>query len=291
VVDGVLSQMKLAALPPGARKNGLAGGTQPGVIVAGDEVHPAQTASDQIIEKAAPVDLGFRQRGGDAEHAPAAFGIDADRRQDGGIVLAYHVYRGNERLDAVTDYLAEQTSAIRVAPDVPTLMGIEGQGRKRYYDAWRNIDPRLDFGPRVKRPPNNPINCLISYLNGLTYAIVRHEIAKTHVDETLAFLHAPSSSRASLSLDIAELFKPALVDKLIHRLIRKGEIEDAWFEQNGGVCLLSSVGRRVIAGKFATRLEEGGDGKSIRSTILSEALAIQRHVLGISPYKAHRDRI
>ena len=85
VVDGVLSQMKLAALPPGARKDGLAGGAQPGVIIAGDEVDPAQAASDQIVKKAAPVDLGFRQGGGDAKHAPAAFGIDADRRQNGGI--------------------------------------------------------------------------------------------------------------------------------------------------------------------------------------------------------------
>jgi hypothetical protein len=49
------------------------------VIVAGDEAHPAQTASDQIVEKAAPVDFRFRQGSGDAEHAPAAFGIDADR--------------------------------------------------------------------------------------------------------------------------------------------------------------------------------------------------------------------
>src|SRR5688500_6033584 len=86
VVNGVLSQMKLAALPLGTGKDGLAGGAQPGVIVAGDEAHPAQTASDQIVEKAAPVNLGFRQVGGDAEHAPAAFGINTDRRQNGGIV-------------------------------------------------------------------------------------------------------------------------------------------------------------------------------------------------------------
>ena len=79
MVDSVLSQVKLAALPLGARENGLAGGAQPGVIVAGDEAHPAQTASDQIVEKAAPVDLGFRQGSGDAEYAPAAFGIDTDR--------------------------------------------------------------------------------------------------------------------------------------------------------------------------------------------------------------------
>ena len=77
--------MELAALPLGTGQDGAAGGVQPGVVVADDEADAAQAASDQIVEEGAPVDFGFRQGAGDAEHAPSAVGIDADGGEQGGI--------------------------------------------------------------------------------------------------------------------------------------------------------------------------------------------------------------
>src|SRR3546814_2403466 len=98
--------------------------------------------------------------------------------------------------------MRSQRDSVHGLHSVPELMGCEGIARRTYLEAWPLIDERLSFGTRVKRPPNNPINCLISFLNGMTYAAVRHEIAKTHLNETLSFLHAPSSARSSLSLDL-----------------------------------------------------------------------------------------
>ena len=72
-------------------------------------------------------------------------------------------------------------------------MGAEGNVRASYYEAWTLFDEGLRFGPRRRRPPNNPINCLISWFNGLLYAAVRHEIAKTHLDDCVSFLHAAAN--------------------------------------------------------------------------------------------------
>ena len=205
-------------------------------------------------------------------------------------VLAYHAYRGNRRLDTAMAELARRIAEAGTAPDIPSLMGMEGNARKSYYAAWTDIDPRLDFGPRVRRPPNNPVNCLISFLNGLTYAAMRHEIAKTHLDDGFAFLHAASSSRSSLALDLTEPFKPVLCDRLIHRMIRKGELRDGWFDRKPGVCLLTEAGRRDIVARFTERLERDGNA-GIRKRMHEEALAVERHLLGIAEYEPYREKL
>src|SRR3546814_3271770 len=135
--------------------------------------------------------------------------------------------------------MRSQRDSVHGLHSVPELMGCEGIARRTYLEAWPLIDERLSFGTRVKRPPNNPINCLISFLNGMTYAAVRHEIAKTHLNETLSFLHAPSSARSSLSLDLAEPFKPCLTDRIIFKAIKQQMLADNWFAQKEGACLLT----------------------------------------------------
>ena len=48
---------------------------------------------------------------------------------------------------------------------------------------------------RVKRPPDNPINALISYGNTLLYTKTISAIYQTHLDQRISFLHEPSEGR------------------------------------------------------------------------------------------------
>ena len=86
VVDGVLGEMELAALPARARQHGVARGFQSGVVVGGDELDAVQAARHKAFEEGAPVDLGLRHCDRDAEHATAAELVDADCGQNGAIV-------------------------------------------------------------------------------------------------------------------------------------------------------------------------------------------------------------
>jgi len=202
--------------------------------------------------------------------------------------LLYHVYRGNEDLRRTIKEMESLTSRIGKAGDTAALMGVEGNLHAAYFDAWKHVDSTLDFGKRVRRPPNNPVNCLISFLNQLTYAVVRHETFKTHLDETLSFLHAPGSGRASLSLDLAEPFKPMLTDMLIFRLARKKMMSDNWFEQHDGVCLLTETGRRHVTEQFSARLEEEFRERSFREWIYREAILLERHLMGVAEYESFK---
>src|SRR3546814_3527691 len=93
--------------------------------------------------------------------------------------LSYYSYRGNRRLDTAISFMRSQRDSVHGLHSVPELMGCEGIARRTSLEAWPLIDARLSFGTRVKRPPNNPINCLTPFLTGMTYAAVRPDRKST----------------------------------------------------------------------------------------------------------------
>lgn len=205
--------------------------------------------------------------------------------------LRYYQYRGADALAGIITSMQRLVAKIGAAESSPTLMGIEGNLHEWYYSGWKHIDPTLDFTPRVRRPPNNPINCLISFLNQLTYSVTRHEASKTHLEETFSLLHSPGQGRASLSLDLSEPFKPVLADMLIFRMARRKMLVDNWFSLNDSVCLLTETGRRHVSEQFAQRLEERYQGRSLREWIYREALGVERQVLEVSEYESFKRRV
>ena len=205
--------------------------------------------------------------------------------------LRYYQYRGNKAMALPVADMQKLLATIARAQDTSSLMGIEGQLHQYYYAAWPAIHPELAFGKRVRRPPNNPVNCLLSFLNQLVYTVVRHEISKTHLEETFSLLHSPGYGRASLSLDLAEPFKPVLTDMLIFRMIQRRMVDKSWFNQHDNVCLLTEVGRRHVAEQFARRLEEQYQKRTFRYWIYREALALEREVLGVEEYESFKRRV
>ena len=86
---------------------------------------------------------------------------------------------------------------------------------------------------RVKRPPDNPINALVSFGNSLLYSKTVSVIYQTHLDQRISFLHEPSEGRFSLSLDLCEVFKPAIVFKTIFDVVNNRKLQvDKHFEKS-----------------------------------------------------------
>lgn len=206
--------------------------------------------------------------------------------------LSYRAYRGNDAVRPTIAAIEQLEAKLVDCESIEALMGMEGNARAWYYEAWPLIDPRLAFGPRVRRPPNNPINCLLSWFNGLCYSTMRHAIAQTHLDGCLSFLHSPTEARHSLALDLAELFKPTLTDALIFEAVIRDRLEANWFHQEDKVCRLSEIGRVKTLESWTAKLETPGrNDKSLRMLMRDEALALERHVLGMAEYKPFVRRI
>lgn len=171
------------------------------------------------------------------------------------------------------------------------VMGIEGNIRKTYYSTWNEIVKQdIDFVKRVKRPPDNMINTLISFINSLIYTTTLGEIYKTQLNPTISFLHEPGVKRFSLSLDIAEIFKPLIGDRMIFSMLNKNQITEDDFDTESNFVYLKEVGKRKILIEYDKRLEqtifhkELGREVSYRYLIRLECYKLIKHIIGEKEY-------
>ena len=135
-------------------------------------------------------------------------------------------------------------------------MGIEGNIRKVYYDSWNIIiNQDIAFEKRIKNPPDNAINSLISYVNTIIYTRVLSEIYKTQLNPTISYLHEPSERRFSLCLDIAEIFKPIIADRLIFSMLNKKQITEKDFEKGLNFTYIKDKARKEITREIDLRLQ------------------------------------
>lgn len=169
--------------------------------------------------------------------------------------LKYYQNRGKD----LEEYIKEIESLrkyINLTKDVKELMGIEGNIRKIYYDAWNIIiNQNIAFEKRVKNPPDNAINSLISYVNTIIYTRVLTEIYKTQLNPTISYLHEPSERRFSLCLDIAEIFKPILADRLIFSMLNKNQITEKDFEEGLNFLYIKENARKEITREMDSKLQ------------------------------------
>ncbi|WP_027626928.1 type I-B CRISPR-associated endonuclease Cas1b [Clostridium lundense] len=173
--------------------------------------------------------------------------------------VLYHYYKhGKKEIKTTIDWINKEfIESINKAENVQQLMAAEGEVWQRFYGEFKNILPE-DFimNKRVKRPPDNPINALISFGNTLLYAKTISSIYRTHLDQRISFLHEPSEGRFSLSLDISEVFKPAIVYKTIFELVNNKKLQVAkHFDKKVNYCLLNEEGRNIFIQAFEERLE------------------------------------
>lgn len=207
-------------------------------------------------------------------------------------VLTYYLNRGIP----ISDYISRIENleqSIQPEREVAELMALEGNTRDIYYKAFSEIiqSPDFELGSRSRRPPENRLNALINFGNSMLYTNVLSEIYKTHLDPRIGYLHTTNFRRFSLNLDVAEIFKPIIVDRLIFSLINKGMIKANDFHREAGGIFLKEKGRILFVQEFDKRLEttvehrELGRKVSYRRLIRLELYKIEKHLLGEKPYE------
>lgn len=197
-----------------------------------------------------------------------------------------------EHIAGAIEKIEQLKTGIETAPDVNHLMAIEAQGRKVYYETWDFLVNWEElFDKRTKRPPENSLNALISFGNSLLYTVALGEIYHTQLNPTVSYLHEPGVRRYSLSLDISEIFKPLLVDKLIFRLINLKMIKPDDFDRDLNFCYLSEKGRKIFLQEWDSQLRKTIKHRSLnrsvsyRHLIRLELYKLIKHLMGEKPYK------
>lgn len=184
-----------------------------------------------------------------------------------------------ERIENLRDLLKNTSS-------IEELMGLEGNIRKIYYEAWNIIiNVEIDFERRVKRPPDNMINSLISFMNSVIYTKTLSQIYQTQLNPTISYLHEPSERRFSLALDVSEIFKPLIVDRTIFSLLNKSIISENDFEMDSNYLRMKDEAKK----KALQELEE-----CLSRTILHRQLKKKvsyEYLIKLELYKIVKDLI
>ena len=208
--------------------------------------------------------------------------------------LRYYNGRGKD-LENVMGQIKGLQKELSKAENVNEIMGIEGNIRKVYYSAWKEIiNQEIDFEKRVKRPPDNMINTLISFVNSLIYTTCLSEIYKTQLNPTISYLHSAGERRFSLCLDVAEIFKPLIGDRLIFSLLNKNMITEKDFEKGSNFYYLKENGRKKILKEYDERLKQTikhkdlGREVSYSYLIRLECYKLIKHILGDKKYEGFK---
>lgn len=204
--------------------------------------------------------------------------------------LRYYNNRGKD-LEPIIETVEELSSKIIQTSAIDELMGIEGNIRKNYYEAFELIINDFSMDGRSYRPPKNEVNALISFGNMMCYSQCLRAIHQTQLNPAISFLHEPGDRRFSLSLDLAEVFKPLLVDRVIFKVLNKKMIQPNHFEEQLNKIILKPNGKKTFVQAFEERIEETIKHRSLNRSvsykhlIKLECYKIQKHLLGIEEYK------
>lgn len=206
-------------------------------------------------------------------------------------VLRYY----NNRRKNLGEVLAKIDQLRQRLPQCQTieeLMALEGNAREYYYKSFDLILENEDFSfeRRTKRPPENYLNALISFGNSLIYTKILTEIYKTHLDPRIGFLHSTNFRRFSLNLDVAEIFKPIIADRILFTVVGKKMIARNDFESHSGMILMKERARRTYVEELEKKLQttimhRGLKRKvSYQSFLRMELYKIEKHLMGEKTY-------
>lgn len=207
-------------------------------------------------------------------------------------ILKYYKRREYD-LDLEINMLEEVLVNVEKCISIEELMSFEGKAKGIYYNSFNKILDNKDFcfNKRTRRPPQDYLNTLISFVNSLIYTYVLSEIYQTHLDPRIGFLHTTNFRRFSLNLDIAEIFKVVIGDRLLISLIKHGIITRKDFDKGLEKIILSDKGRRKILEKMEEFLSRTITYRKInkkvsyRRLIRLELYKLEKYLIGDEDYK------
>lgn len=176
-------------------------------------------------------------------------------------------------------------------------MAIEAKIKKIYYSLFNRIINNKDFEfvKRSSYPPQDEINCLMSFGYSLLYGVCDSAIYHTSLCPSISFIHGISKRNNGLSYDIADIFKPIIIDRIIFRMINKNQINKKDFNiKNGGVFMKKEIMKLFIK-EFDNILESTISVKnkkmSYRSIILQEFYNLEKFIRKEKIYKGFKMKL
>lgn len=125
------------------------------------------------------------------------------------------------------DTIRRMLRGLPEAETVESLRGMEGSASATYFGGLRfGLDRDLGFTRRVRRPPTDPVNSVLSLLYTFIINRAYAAIRIAGLDPYPGMLHSLEYGRHSLPLDLVEEFRSILADTLTLSLFNLGVLKE-----------------------------------------------------------------
>ncbi len=212
------------------------------------------------------------------------------------LAAAYNSKKTLEQYKIVNKKIENYMEKLKLQSNITNIMLYEARIKNEYYSNFNKImnNKNFEFKTRTRRPPKDNLNSLISFSNTLLYSAILTEIFKTPLDPKISFLHEPFERRFSLSLDIADIFKPIISDRVIFSMVNRNQFNEEDFITKSNGVFLTPIGQKKIIKEFEEKLGQTIINNklkrkvSYRGFIRLELYKLIKHILEGEKYKAFR---
>ena len=157
-----------------------------------------------------------------------------------------------ERVRGASMFLKNSLDLIQNSQTKEQLRGYEGEAASIYFGVLDQLilqqKKEFIFQGRNKRPPQDPVNALLSFVYTLLTNTITSALETVGLDPYVGYLHTDRPGRASLSLDLIEEFRAVLADRFVLSLINRKMITGKEFkkQENGAVRMDDEARKRVL---------------------------------------------
>ena len=210
--------------------------------------------------------------------------------------LRYYQRRKNATvLEAAVKDMTDIITKLNEARDINHMMMLEAQARQKYYGCFNSIleGKQFYFDKRTRRPPQDPLNAMISFGNTLLYQRIANEINRTSLDIRIGIVHAAGNRPESLNLDLADLFKPILVDRTIFTLVNRKmiNVNDFVEVENNGI-YLNNRAKKIFISEYENKLYQkvtfDGAERTYDYLIKNEIQKLKKYIENGEKYKPYK---
>lgn len=175
------------------------------------------------------------------------------------LLLRYCRELGIPQLEDAANELWRAEEKVSKCADLAELRGIEGAASASYYRAFKAVLKQdMGFTSRVRRPPTDPVNSMLSLGYTLLVYAIQAAVNTVGLDPFQGFLHSPEPSRPSLVLDLMEEFRPIIVDSMVLWLVNSRVMSEEDFkrpESGERMVVLTEEGMKKFLHHYEQRIQ------------------------------------
>nr|AIZ06595.1 Cas1 protein I-C [Salinispora arenicola]AIZ06596.1 Cas1 protein I-C [Salinispora arenicola] len=196
-------------------------------------------------------------------------------------------------LRASAELLAARLALLATTASTNEVLGVEGIAARDYFAAMPYLlteSKDWKASGRNKRPPTDPLNCLLSFLYGMLRVAVQGALDQVGLDPYIGFLHAVRPGKPALALDLMEEFRPLLADRLALTMLNRRELTPTDFEELPNKAYrLTDTGRKTVLTAWQQSRQRNWPhtqlGREVPAALLPlvQARLLARHLRGDLP--------